>query len=52
MKNWFSAFKSNYFDPDFDLRVQAFNLLAHAGMAAGIAAALVRPACSVHNSKR
>jgi hypothetical protein len=42
--NWrvriFKRFGDRYFDQGFDLRVQAFNLLAFAGMAAGVVAAL------------
>jgi hypothetical protein len=36
-----SNFFGKYFDPNLDLRMQAFNLLAFAGMAAGIIAAAV-----------
>ena len=41
MRNWFSAFKSKYFDPGLDLHVQSFNLLGLAGTAAGIIVAFL-----------
>ncbi|MDR1159638.1 MAG: hypothetical protein LBK69_03330, partial [Syntrophomonadaceae bacterium] len=40
MKGLFSQVKNRYFDPNLDLRVQAFNLLACGGMVAGVVAAV------------
>ncbi|MDR1330408.1 MAG: HAMP domain-containing histidine kinase [Oscillospiraceae bacterium] len=40
MKKLLSRFTGKYFDPGLDLRVQAFNLLACGGIAAGAVAAL------------
>ncbi|MDR1604619.1 MAG: hypothetical protein LBS10_07505 [Gracilibacteraceae bacterium] len=40
MKDTAKRFISPYFDPSLDLRVQAFHLLAFAGMAAGVITAL------------
>jgi signal transduction histidine kinase len=40
MKNPIKRFLNTYFDPNLGLRVQAFNLLAFAGMSAGLITAL------------
>ena len=40
MKNMISGFMNKYFDPSLELPLQAFNLLACAGMAASAVAGL------------
>jgi len=47
-KNTSSNFINTYFDPSLELRVQAFNLLAFAGMAAGVINAVIALAIGLY----